>query len=108
MQLTKVQNDGRLSHAVVNTALKDGIDIAVGPCSVCVPAQAVADARAGWSALRAEAGEDAAQRIYEAMAATLPRRLEAAARGFEMDRHPNKGTMDSLVNDLVWRHVVGH
>ena len=96
------------SLAEVNAALKDGIDIAVGPCSVRVPAQAVADARAGWSALRAEAGEDAAQRIYEAMAATLPQRLEAAARSFEMDRRPNKRTMDSLVDDLVWRHVVGH
>jgi hypothetical protein len=42
------------------------------------------------------------------MAATLPRRLEAAARDFEMDRRPNKRTMDSLVNDLVWRHAVGH
>jgi hypothetical protein len=73
-----------------------------------VPAQAVADACAGWSALRAEAGEDAAQRIYEAMAAALPWRLEAAARAFEIDRRPNERTMDSLVNDLVWRHVVGH
>ena len=73
-----------------------------------MPAQAVADARAGWNALRAEAGEDAAQRIYEAMAATLPQRLEAAARSFEMDRGPNKRSMDSLVDDLVWRHVVGH
>ena len=108
MQLTKVQNDRGLSLAEVNAALEDGIDIAVGPCSVRVPARAVADARAEWSALRAEAGEDAAQRIYEAMAATLPRRLEAAARDFEMDRRPNKKTMDSLVNDLVWRHVVGH
>jgi hypothetical protein len=35
------------------------------------------------NALRAQAGEDAAQRIYEAMAATLPERLEAAARDFE-------------------------
>jgi hypothetical protein len=46
MELTKVQNDSGLSLAAVNAALKDGIDIAVGPCSVCVPAQAVADARA--------------------------------------------------------------
>jgi hypothetical protein len=58
--------------------------------------------------LRAEAGEDAAQRIYEAMAGTLPRRLEAAARDFEIDRCQNKKAIDSLVNDLVWRHVVGH
>jgi beta-glucosidase-like glycosyl hydrolase len=108
MELTKVQNDSGLSLAEVNAALKDGIDIAVGPCSVRVPAQAVADTRAGWSALRAEAGEDAAQRIYEAMAATLPRRLEAAARDFKLDGRPNERTMDSLVNDLVWRHVVGH
>ena len=72
MELAKVQNDSGLSLAKVNAALKDSIDIAVGPCSVRVPAQAVADARAGWSALRAEAGEDAAHRIYEAMAATLP------------------------------------
>jgi hypothetical protein len=56
----------------------------------------------------AQAGEDAAQRIYEAMAATLPQRLEAAARDFEMDLRPNNRTMDSLVNDLVWRHVVVH
>ena len=108
MELSKVQNDSGLFLAEVNTALKDGIDIAVGPYSVRVPAQTVADARAGWSALRAEAGEDAAQRIYEAMAGTLPERLEAAARAFEMDRRPNRGTMDSLVDDLVWRHVVGH
>ena len=74
---------------------------------VRVPAQAVADARAGWSALRAEAGEDAPHRIYEAMAATLPWRLEAAARDL-MDGRPNEKTIDSLVNDLVWRHVVGH
>jgi hypothetical protein len=106
--LTNGQNNSGLLLAAVNTALKDGIDIGVGPCSARVPAQAVADARAGWSALRAETGEDAAHWIYEGMAATLPRRLEAAARDFEMDRHPNKGTVDSLVNDLVWRHVVGH
>jgi hypothetical protein len=42
------------------------------------------------------------------MAATLDKRIEAAARDLEMDRRPNKKTMDSLVNDLVWRHVVGH
>jgi hypothetical protein len=60
-EVTKVQSDTGF-----------GIDIAVGPCSVWVPAQAVADARAGWSALRAEAGGVAAQRIYEAMAATPP------------------------------------
>jgi hypothetical protein len=108
MELTKVQNDSGLSLAKVNAALKDGIDIAVGPCSVRVPAQTIADARAGWSALCAEAGEDAAQRIYEAMAATLPVRLEAAARDFEIDRCQNKKAMDSLVNDLVWRHVVCH
>jgi hypothetical protein len=108
MELTKVQTDNRLSPAEVNAALKDGIDIAIGPCSVRVPAQAVADTRAAWSALRAEAGEDAAQRIFEAMVATLPRRLEAAARGFEMDGRPITKTMESLVDDLVWRHVVGH
>ena len=108
MELTKVQNDSRLSLVEVNAALKDGIDIAIGPCSVRVPAQAVADTRAAWSSLRAEAGEDAAQRVFEAMVATLPRRLEAAARGFEMDGRPNKKTMESLVDDLVWRHVVGH
>ena len=106
--MARVQNDSRFFLAEANVALKDGIDIAVCPYSVRVPAQAVADARAGWNALRAQAGEDAAQRIYEAMAATLPRRLEAAARSFEMDRRPNKTTMNSLVNDLVWRHVVGH
>ena len=106
--MAKVQNDTGFSLAEANAALKDGVDIAVGPCCVRVPAQAVADARAGWSALRAEAGEDAAQRIYEAMAATLPRRLEAAARGFEMDGRPITKTMESLVDDLVWRHVVGH
>jgi hypothetical protein len=53
--------------------------------------------------LRAEAGEDAAQRIYEEMTATLTERLEAAARDFEMDRRPNERTMDSLVNDLGQR-----
>ena len=105
--MAKVQNDTGFSLAEANAALKDGVDIAVGPCSVRVPAQAVADARAGWSALRAKAGEDAAHRIYEAMAATLPRRLEAAARDL-MDGRPNEKTIDSLVNDLVWRHVVGH
>jgi hypothetical protein len=73
-----------------------------------VPAQSVADARAGWSALRADAGEDAAQCLFEAIAATLLLRLEAAARCFEMGRSPNKKVMDSLVNDLVWRRVVGH
>ena len=72
MELTKVQNDSGLSLAEGNAPLKDGIDIAVGACSVRVPAQAVADTRAGWSALRAEAGEDAAQPIYEAMAAKSP------------------------------------
>jgi hypothetical protein len=108
MELTKAQDDSRLSRAEINSTLKDGIDIAVGPCSVRVPAQAVADTRAAWSSLRAEAGEDAAQRVFEAMVATLPRRLEAAARGFEMDGRPNKKTMESLVDDLVWRHVVGH
>ena len=105
--MAKVQNGTGFSLAEANAALKDGVDIAVGPCGVRVPAQAVADARAGWSALRAEAGEDAAHRIYEAMAATLPRRLEAAARDL-MDGRPNEKTIDSLVNDLVWRHVVGH
>ena len=105
--MAKVQNDTGFWPAEANGALKDGVDIAVGPCSVRVPAQAVADARAGWSALRAEAGEDAPHRIYEAMAATLPRRLEAAARDL-MDGRPNEKTIDSLVNDLVWRHVVGH
>ena len=44
----------------------------------------------------------------DAMAAALPRRLEVAARAFEMDRRPNKRAMDSLVNDLVSRQVVGH
>jgi hypothetical protein len=44
------------------------------------------------SALRAEAGEDAAQRIYGAMAATLPGRLEAVARDL-MDGRPNKKTI---------------
>ena len=78
--MAKVQNDTGFSLAEANAALKDGVDIAVGPCCVRVPAQAVADARAGWSALRAEAGEDAAQRIYEAMATALPGRLEAVAR----------------------------
>src|ERR1700722_5782056 len=65
MEVTTVQNNSGLWLAKVNVALKDGIDIAVGPCSVRVPAQAVADACAGWSALRAEAGEDAAQRISD-------------------------------------------
>jgi hypothetical protein len=106
--VTKVHDDSGLSEVEVSEALKDGVDIAIGPCCARVPAQAVADARAGWSALRAEVGEDAAQRIYEAMAATLPRRLEAAARDLEMDRRPNKTTMNGLVNDLVWRHVVVH
>jgi hypothetical protein len=106
--MAQVQNDSGFFLAEANAVLKDVIDIAVGPCSVRVPAQEVADARAGWNALRAQAGEDAAQRIYEAMAATLPERLEAAARSFEMDLRPNNRTMDSLVNDLVWRHVVGH
>lgn len=106
--MTKVHEDSGLSEGEVSEALKDSVDIAIGPCCVRVPAQAVADARAGWSALRAEAGEDAAQRIYEAMAATLPRRLEAVARDLEMDCPPNKTTMNSLVNDLVWRHVVVH
>jgi len=55
MEVTKVQDNSGLSLAEVNVALKDGIDIAVGPCSVRVPAQAVADARAGWSALRSAA-----------------------------------------------------
>jgi beta-glucosidase-like glycosyl hydrolase len=106
--MAQVENDSGFFLAEADAALKDGIDIAVGPGSVRMPAQAVVDARAGWNALRSEAGEDAAQRIYEAMAATLPQRLEAVARSFEMDRRPNKRTMDSLVNDLVWRHVVGH
>ena len=106
--MAQVQNDSGFFLAEANAVLKDVIDIAVGPCSVRVPAQAVADARAGWNALRAQAGEDAAQRIYEAMAATLPQRLEASARSFEKDLRSNNRTMDSLVNDLVWRHVVGH
>jgi hypothetical protein len=106
MELTKGRNDSGLSLSGVNAALKDGVEIDVGPCSVRVPAQAVADARAEWNALRDQAGEDAAQRIYEAMAATLPQRLEAAALDL-MDGRPN-GTIDSLVNDLVWRHVVRH
>jgi hypothetical protein len=70
--MAQVQNDSGFFLVEANAALKDGIDIAVGPCSVHVPAQAVADARAGRNALRAQAGEDAGQRIYEAMAATLP------------------------------------
>ena len=107
MEVKKVHNDsGRLEG--VSEALKDGVDIAVGPCCVRVPAHAVADARAAWSALRAEAGDDAAQRLYDAMAATLDKRIEAAARDLEMDRRPNKKTMNSLVNDLVWRHVAVH
>jgi hypothetical protein len=105
--MAKVQNDSGFSLGPASAALEDGVDIAVGPCSVRVPAQAVADARAEWNALRDQAGEDAAQRIYEAMAATLPQRLEAAARDL-MDGRPNGGTMDGLVNDLVWRHVVRH
>jgi hypothetical protein len=104
--MAKVQNDSGFWPAEANAALKDGVDIAVGPCGVRVPAQAVADARAGWSTLRAEAREDAARRIYEAMAATLPWRLEAAARDL-MDDRPNKKANDSWVNDLVWRHVAG-
>jgi hypothetical protein len=72
-----------------------------------VPAQAVPDARAEWNALRDQAGEDAAQRIYEAMAASLPQRLEAAACDL-MDGRPNRRTIDSLINDLLWRHVVRH
>jgi hypothetical protein len=108
MELTKVQNDSCLSRAEVNAALKDGIDINVGPCCVHVPAHAVADARAGWSALRAEAGDDAAHRLYEAMAATLDKRIEVAMRNFESNRRPNTKTMDSLVDDLAWRHVVSH
>jgi hypothetical protein len=107
MEVTKVHNESGLSEWD-SEPLKDGVDIPVGPCGVRVPAQAVADAHAASSALRAEAGDDAAQRIYEAMAATLPRRLEAAARDFEMDRRLNKKTMNSLVNDLVWRHIVVH
>ena len=105
--MAKVQNDTGFSLAEANAALKDGVDIAVGPCGARVPAQAVADARAGMERLRAEAGEDAAHRIYEAMAATLPWRLETVARDL-MDGRPNKKTIDSLIDDLVWRHVVGH
>jgi hypothetical protein len=106
--VTKGQNDSGFSLGEANAALTDGIDIAIGPCSVVrVPAQAVADARAEWSALRDQAGEDAAHRIYEAMVATLPQRLEAAARDL-MDGRPNGRTIDSLINDLVWRHVVRH
>jgi hypothetical protein len=103
--MTKVQNYSGFLLGEANAALKDGIDIVVGPCSVRVPAQAVTDARAEWDALRDQAGEDAAQRIYEAMAATLPQRLEAAARDL-IDGRPNRRTIDGLVNDLVWRHVV--
>ena len=88
--MAQVQNDSGFFLAEANAVLKDGIDIAVGPCSVRVPAQAVADARAGWNALRAEAGEDAAQRIYEAVPATLPQRLEReAGAAFTFDRHPD-------------------
>ena len=54
--MAKVQNDIGFSLAEAKAALKDGVDIAVGPCGVRAHAQAVADARAGWSALRAEAG----------------------------------------------------
>ena len=50
--MAQVQNDSGFFLAEANAALKDGIDIAVGPCSVRVPAQAVADARAGWNAAR--------------------------------------------------------
>jgi hypothetical protein len=60
MEVTTVQNNSGLSLAEVKAALKDGIHIAVGPCSVRVPDEAVAASRVGWSALRAEAGEDAA------------------------------------------------
>ena len=108
MEVTKVLYDSGLSDGEVSAALKDGVDIAVGPCCVRVPAHAVADARAAWSALRAEAGDDAAQRLYEAMVATLDKRIEVATCDFEGDRPPNKKTLDGLVNDLVWRQVVNH
>ena len=44
--MAKVQNDTGFSLAEADAALKDGVDIAVGPCGVRVRAQAVADARA--------------------------------------------------------------
>ena len=108
MEVTKVLNDSGPSEGEVSEALKDGVDIAVGPCCVRVPARTVADARAAWSALRAEAGDDAAQRLYEVMVATLDKRIEVATCDFEGDRPPNKKTLDGLVNDLVWRQVVNH
>jgi hypothetical protein len=108
--MAKTQNDSSLPPKVVNAALEGdlGFDIAVGPMRLRVPAQALADARASWSAFRAEAGEDAARRTYEAMAAGLDKRIQKVARAVETDRPLNEDFMNRLVLDLIWRRVITH
>jgi hypothetical protein len=78
--MTKVQNDSGLSLGETNAALKDAVDIAVGPCSI----------RAAH--LRGDGGP--------------PDGLRSACD--LMDGRPNRRTIDSLINDLLWRHVVRH
>jgi hypothetical protein len=73
-----------------------------------VSAQALADARAWWSAFRAEAGEDAARRTYEAMTAGLDKRIQKVLRAVETDQPLNDDFMNRLVLDLIWRRAVTH
>jgi len=108
--MIKVHKDSDLALATVSEALKGdlGVDIVVGPMRLRVPAQALADARASWSAFRAEAGEDAARRTYEAMVATLDERIQKVLRAFETERPLNGDFMNRLVLDLIWRRAVTH
>ena len=108
--MTKIQNDGGLPVKTVNEALSGdpGVDIAVGPGRLRVPAQALAEARAAWDTLRAEAGDDAARRMYEAMAAGLDKRMQKVLRAVETDQPLNDDFMNRLVLDLIWRRAVTH
>ena len=108
--MTKIQNDGGLPVKTVNEALSGdpGVDIAVGPDRLRVPAQALAEARAAWDTLRAEAGDDAARRTYEAMTAGLDKRIQKDLRAVETDQPLNDDFMNRLVLDLIWRRAVTH
>ena len=108
--MTKIQNDTGLPPGTVNEALKGdlGLDITVGPMHLRVPSQALADTRASWNAFCAEAGEDAAHRTYEAMAATLDERIQKVLRAVETDQPLNDDFMNRLVLDLIWRRAVTH
>jgi hypothetical protein len=106
--MTNTQSDSGLSLKEGTEALTDGVDIAVGQGRLRVPAQALAETRTAWDALRAQAGEDAARRMYEAMAAGLDKRFQKVVHAVETDWPLNKDFMNRPVLDLIWRRVATH